>query len=82
MELSEIFKSSQFLPTSMVFTISNWLNMYTVSLYFKNHSWECKWIMSFYLKYQSSSTHFCKFDLSVTSNPGGVAAIWLTSISE
>jgi hypothetical protein len=38
--------------------------------------------MSFYLKYQPSSIHFYKFDLSVTSNPGGVAAIWLTSFSE
>jgi hypothetical protein len=43
---------------------------------------ECKWIMSFYLKYKPSSIHFYKFDLSVTSNPGGAAAIWLTSISE
>jgi len=32
-------------------------------------------IMRFHLKYQPSSIHFYKFDLSVTSNPGDVAAI-------
>jgi hypothetical protein len=38
--------------------------------------------MSLHLKYQPPSIHFYKFDLSMTSNPGGVAAIWFTSISE
>jgi len=65
--------------------MANKFNISTVHLELLGKIHDCRFtagIMSFYLKYQLSSIHFYKFDLSVTSNPGGVDVIWLTSISE